>query len=78
MAKTQGPLLSKHAHGTLGGVLTFSLRKKVNQVRFQRKQKDRVTSSRSTQRSYFVKAVSWWHELNSAEQAEWHTEAMKG
>jgi len=71
MAKLKGPLFSNDAHGTLGGVLTFSKRKLVKQVRFQKKQKDRITASRTTQRSYFTMAVSWWHKLTETEQEEW-------
>lgn len=71
MTKLKGPLFSLDAHGTLGGVLTFSKRKIVKQVRFQRKQKDRVTASRTTQRGYFQTAVSWWHELTATEQNDW-------
>ena len=71
MAKLKGPLFSNDAHGTLGGALTYSKRKIVKQVRFQKKQKDRVTPSRITQRGYFQMAVSWWNELTKPEQNEW-------
>lgn len=71
MTKLKGPLFSATAHGTLGEVLTYSTRKIVKQVRFQRKQKDKVTPLRTTQREYFRMAISWWHELTSEEQSEW-------
>lgn len=76
MAKLIGPLFSVEAHGTVAGVLTYSDRKIVKQVRYQRKQKDRATPKRTTQRGYFQMAVSWWHELTSDEQAEWHGEGL--
>ena len=78
MAHLQGPLFSNDAHGTLGGVLTFSKRKLVKQVRFQRKQRDKITASRTTQRNYFQMAVSWWHELTNLEQKEWDAIGREG
>lgn len=69
MAKLRGPLFSLQAHGTIAGALTFSERKKVSQVRFQKKQRDRITVPRTTQRGYFTTAFAWWHEMSSTEQA---------
>ena len=72
MAKLEGPLLSVDAHGTLGGVLTYSKRKIVKQVRFQRKQKDVITTDRTTNRTYFQEAVAAWHTLPGGEQDQWN------
>lgn len=77
MAKLSGPLLSLSAAGTLGEVLTFSQRKIVNQVRYQRGQKDYVNPARATQRGYFQTAAGWWGELTTTEQYEWHTEGLE-
>jgi len=72
MAKLEGPLLSHDAHGTLGDILTYSKRKIVKQVRFQRKQKDRTTTDRTTNRTYFQEAVAAWHTLSEGEQGQWN------
>jgi hypothetical protein len=54
--KITNPLLSQEAHGTLGDVLTFS-KKKVGQLaRYQRKQRDVLTISRTEQRQKFQNA----------------------
>lgn len=60
MAKVTGPLLSETAHGTIAGTLTFSLRKTGQQVRFQRKQKDKITPLRTLQRDRFILALEAW------------------
>jgi hypothetical protein len=70
MAKTTGPLLSENAHGTVATILTFSKRKKINQCRFQRKQKDYTNAARETQRGYFSDSISWWHQMTKTEQEE--------
>jgi len=58
--KVIGPLLSLEARGRFAGVLTFSQRKSGSQVRFQRQQKDVITSSRTTQRNKFIQAKEMW------------------
>ncbi len=58
--KVIGPLHSYSASGTFGGLLTFSQRKSGSQVRFQRKQKDVVTTARTTQRDKFKQAREMW------------------
>jgi len=70
MAKLKNPLLSSSASGSIGNILTFSKRAKVNQVRYQRGQKDYINDARTTQRSHFKIAVSWWHLLCPDQQAE--------
>jgi len=72
MAKLEGPLLSHDAHGTLGNVLTYSKRKIVKQVRFQRKQKDRTTADRTTNRTYFQEGITAWHTLTDEQKGEWN------
>lgn len=71
MAKLEGPLLSLSASGSIGSELTFSRRRTIKQVRYQKKQKDRVTPGRTTQRSLFAMGVNWWHQLTTDEQDEW-------
>lgn len=71
MAKLKGPLMSLAAQGPVGDTLTFSERRSGSQVRFQKKQKDRITPGRTTQRGFFQMAFSWWHELTTDEQNEW-------
>ena len=58
--KVFGPMHSDSARGTFGGLLTFSERKSGSQVRFQRKQKDKITASRTTQRNKFLQAKEMW------------------
>ena len=54
--KVEGPLLSERASGTISDVLTFSNRKTGQQARFQKKQKDVLTTPRLEQRSKFLNA----------------------
>ncbi len=72
MAKLKGPLFSVDAHGTLAGALTYSKRKIVKQVRFQKKQKDSVSVDRATNRTYFQEGIADWHTLTSGQQQEWN------
>lgn len=58
--KVFGPLHSDSASGTLGGLLTFSERKSGSQVRFQKKQSDKITSLRTAQREKFLVAKEMW------------------
>jgi hypothetical protein len=60
MAKCSAPLQSFSAHGTLAKNLTFSLRQSGQQVRWQKKQKDVITSARTTQRNKFLVAKTMW------------------
>lgn len=60
MAKVKRPLMSMEAHGTVAKGLTFSLRKSGQQVRWQRKQKDVITSARQDQRDRFNSAREPW------------------
>lgn len=71
MAKLTGPLLSEQARGSFGPRLTYSERKSGSQARWQRAQADVITPARTTQRSFFIIAVSWWHELTDAEKSQW-------
>jgi len=54
--KAKGPLLSKEARGTAADVLTFSKRSTGQQVRFQRKQKDKNSALQQEQRADFLNA----------------------
>lgn len=69
MAKLRGPLFSKNAHGTIGGILTYSTRAIIKQVRFQRKQSDRYTLTRDLQRIKFGIANRIWANLTEEEKA---------
>lgn len=60
MVKLFMPLQSLTAKGTVGGILTFSERKSGSQVRYQRKQKDKITSGRTRQRNRFLTASEMW------------------
>ena len=76
MPKLEGPLLSLNAHGTLGGILTYSNRKIVKQVRFQRKQKDFENENRQPVRNAFKYGVELWNSLTQQEKDYW-TEVEK-
>ena len=54
MAKIAIPLMSLQASGTIGHFLTFSKRISGQQVRWQKKQSDVITSKRETQRAKFL------------------------
>lgn len=58
--KITNPFHSQSASGTFGGLLTFSERKTGSQVRFQRKQKDKITPARTLQRNRFLQAQNMW------------------
>lgn len=62
MVKLFMPLQSLTARGTIGGVLTFSERKSGSQVRYQIKQKDIITTARTTQRNKFITAKEMWKQ----------------
>ena len=77
MAKTEGPLLSESAHGSIGTELTFSQRASGKQVRFQRKQKDIITTARTTKRDIFATGVEDWKIIFLGEREDYEKEAKK-
>ena len=60
MAKATLPLMSQSAQGTIGGVLTFSVRGSGQQVRFQRKQKNEPTAGQLAARAVYADACVAW------------------
>jgi len=78
MAKLECPLLSQDAHGTIGGVLTFSKRKTGNQVRHQLKQKDYENANREPIREAFALGVELWGSLPQDEKGLWDQVEKKG
>jgi len=77
MAKVKGPLLSINASGKIGERLTFSLRNSGQQVRFQRKQRDIITSSRTAQRTIYTAGILAWNNLTSGEKLTYVSLAYK-
>jgi hypothetical protein len=75
MVKLIGPLMSQAAHGTIGGVLTYSRRTSKNLGRYQRKQHDVLTLPRKIQRGYFKDAAYTWGLLSAANKALWAARA---
>lgn len=75
MAKTKLPLFSLTASGSVAGLLTFSQRNTGQQVRYQRKQKDRYTNSRALQRWRYMEAVNSWNNLDEFEKNHLSMEA---
>jgi hypothetical protein len=78
MPKVSGPLFSASAHGTIGERLTFSRRASGQQARFQRPQKDRITSARIPQRYKFSQGLTLWRSLSSIEKGYWKTVESQG
>lgn len=67
--------MSQSASGTIAGNITFSKRASGQQVRFQNKQKDKITSARTEQRDKFSDAVDAWNLLTPTEKRSWNTQA---
>jgi len=63
MAKTTLPLMSESAQGTIGGVLTFSVRGSGQQVRYQRKQKNAPSAGQLVARGVYADACLAWKAL---------------
>lgn len=68
MAKVKAPLYSYSASGKIGERLVFSNRASGQQARFQRAQKDVLSSSRIAQRSLYSSCVSDWDSLDSVDK----------
>jgi len=77
MAKVRGPLLSQTAQGSIHKNITFSVRKSGQQVRFQNKQSDVITSARIFHRSNYRLSVNAWNILNDAEKLDWKNLALR-
>ncbi len=69
--------MSENASGTICKNITFSLRKSGQQVRFQNKQKDKITSARSAHRLKYQEAVTAWNLLTPTQKSAW-TRNAKG
>jgi len=78
MAKVSFPLFSLNAHGTLAGILTYSTRKIVKQVRYQKPQKDYENLARKVQRDKFRTGCALWNALSPEQKAVWTTLAKDG
>jgi len=72
MAKLNGPLFSLSASGSIDKELTYSARRAVRQVRFQKKQKDVASTDRVIHRGRFVEAVTKWNSLTAGEKQSWN------
>lgn len=77
MSKVKGPLGSLAAHGSVAGVLTFSVRKSGQQVRFQQKQKDAQSAGQLVQRADYLLAVKSWNEMSLEDKEVWKTLAVR-
>ena len=71
MAKATGPFLSQEAHGSIAKFLTFSKRHTRQFVRFQNKQKDKMTPDRTAQRQKFSLGLDLWRSLPDNEKNYW-------
>jgi hypothetical protein len=68
MPKVSQPLFSETASGSVSPCLTFSQRNSGQQVRYQRKQKDKITVLRTVARANYSAAVLAWNLLTLAEK----------
>lgn len=66
------PLISAEARGSIYKVLTFSVRRSGQQVRWQNKQKDVLTAKRSVQRKKFLLGLDLWRSLPDNEKNYWN------
>ena len=71
MVKVFGPLHSDSASGTIATVLTFSKRASGQQCRYQRKQKDKITAPRTSQRFKFNQGLLLWQAMAQNEKNLW-------
>jgi len=78
MAKITGPLYSQNASGKIGERLVFSNRASGQQARYQRAQKDVVTTARTAQRTRYQDAVSSWENLDDVTKSIFVTLASHG
>ena len=69
MAKTNGPLLSINAYGSVGKINTYSHRKTGNQCRYQRRQKDSKSDAQLRNREYIFLLHFLWTQLSAAQKA---------
>jgi len=77
MPKLTGPLLSLRASGSVAKNLTYSERKTGSLARWQKKQKDVLTSERVEWRARFLQAVAAWHALTENEKEVYNEEAER-
>ena len=75
MAKLKNPLLSLKASGSVGRVITFLRRKRVDLVEKKPELIDAHTSTQLAWRHMFNKCVDLWHLLSPAEKQEWESQA---
>jgi len=77
MAKLTGPLFSETAHGTLADVLTYSNRKKVKQVRFQKKQViAKPNFAPADNQSLYRLIIARWRSFSQNQQDVYNQEAI--
>lgn len=71
MAKTQNPLFSLTAHGTIARNLTYSKKLSAQLTRWQKKNRDAQSAAQSTERTLFNAARNHWNTLTQTEKALW-------
>ncbi|GAI89176.1 unnamed protein product, partial [marine sediment metagenome] len=75
MSKLKSALLSLDASGSISGAITYLKRMSRHIVEKKPDPKDARTEAQLAWRHMFNKAVSLWHALSAAEQAEWESAA---
>ncbi len=73
MAKLRNPLLSLRASGSLGRVVTFLRRNRVNLVEKFPTHKDAKSPAQLFHRNMFSMCVDLWHTLSEAEKRTWES-----
>lgn len=75
MVKIKGPLFSESASGSVTPCMTFSNRKSGQQVRFQKKQKDVISTKRTAQRAVYSNIKDMWNSLRFSEKEVYNKRA---
>lgn len=72
MARTQSPLFSARAHGTIAKNLTYSTTLAAQLTRWQKKNRDANSAAQTTARGKFNDARTHWNQLTAAQREEWN------
>lgn len=68
MAKTEGPLFSLKARGSLANLLTYQGRKWFDHVHKKSKPRNPQSASQTANREDFADAIDTWHLLTTSEK----------
>lgn len=69
MAKIKGGLLSEHAHGSIGNMITYQGRRHFDHVHKKPKPRNPRSAAQTTNRDNFAEVIATWHLLTDVEKA---------